>query len=56
MPKFVFFELPEICRFGIQNVKLGKIWPLRFNGLEKTKLEPKFEVSDLKKQRFGDTM
>ena len=32
-------------RFGIQNVQLGKIWPRRFNGLAKTKLEPKFEVS-----------
>ena len=28
--------LPEICRFGVQNVKLAKIQPRRFNGLEKT--------------------
>ena len=28
--------LPEICRFWVQNVKLGKIWPPHFNGLEKT--------------------
>ena len=35
--------LPEICRFGVQNVKLGKIGPRRFIGLEKTKLDLKFE-------------
>ena len=27
---------PEICRFDVQNVKLGKIRPRYFNGLEKT--------------------
>ena len=26
----------EICKFWVQNVKLGKIWPRHFNGLEKT--------------------
>ena len=52
MPKFVFFEV-EICRFGIQNVKLGKIWPRRFNGLKKMKLEPKFEVSISKNKETG---
>ena len=39
--------------FGVQNVKLGKIWPRRFNGLEKTKLEPKFEVSISKNKETG---
>ena len=52
MPKFVFFEV-EICRFGVQNVKLGKIWPRRFNGLKKMKLEPKFEVSISKNKETG---
>ena len=28
--------LPEICRFWVQNVKLGQIRPRYFNGLEKT--------------------
>ena len=40
-------------RFVVQNVKLGKIWPRRFNGLEKTKLEPKFEVSISKNIETG---
>ena len=39
--------------FGVQNVKLGKIWPRRFNELEKTKLEPKFEVSISKNKETG---
>ena len=30
------FYLKCICHFWVQNVKLGKIWPHRFNGLEKT--------------------
>ena len=54
MPKSLFLELETSnfgyshvfsSRFVVQNVKLGKIWPRRFNGLKKTKLEPKFEVS-----------
>ena len=44
--------LSEICRFRIQNVKFGQIWPRRFNGLEKTKLEPKFEVSSSKNKKY----
>ena len=40
-------------RFVVQNVKLGKIWPCRFNGLKKTKLEPKFEVSISKNIETG---
>ena len=40
-------------RFVVQNVKLGKIWPRIFNGLEKTKLEPKFEVSISKNIETG---
>ena len=43
--------LPEICRFWVQNVKLGKIRPRHFNGLEKTKLVPKFEVSISKNEK-----
>ena len=39
--------------FWILNVQLGKIWPRRFNGLEKTKLEPKFEVSISKNIETG---
>ena len=35
----------------VQNVQLGKIGPCRFNGLEKTKLEPKFEVSSSKNKK-----
>ena len=56
MPKFVFFEYLHFTwnsHFGIQNVKLGKIWPRRFNGLKKTKLEPKFEVSISKNKETG---
>ena len=34
-------------------MQLGKIWPRRFNGLEKTKLEPKFEVSISKNKETG---
>ena len=55
MPKFVFFEV-EICRLGVQNVKLGKIWPRRFNGLEKDKAGAKIWGLYLKKQRNGATM
>ena len=44
-PHYYTCILPEICRFWVQNVKLGQIQPRHFNGLEKTKLEPKFEVT-----------
>ena len=44
---------PQICCFWVQNVKLGKIWPRRYDGLEKTKLEPKFEVSISKNKETG---
>ena len=55
MPKFVFFEYLHFTwnsHFGVWNVKLGKIWPRRFNWLEKTKLEPKFKVSISKNKDF----
>ena len=56
MPKFVFFEYLHFTwnsHFGIWNFKLGKIWPRRFNWLDKTKLEPKFEVSISKNKKTG---
>ena len=34
--------------FWVQNIKLGKIWPCRFNRLKKTKLEPQYGVSSSK--------
>ena len=45
--------LPEICHFWVQNVKLGKNRPRHFNGLEKTQLEPKFEVSSSKDKNLA---
>ena len=45
--------LPEICHFWVQNVKLGKNRPCHFNGLEKTQLEPKFEVSSSKDKNLA---
>ena len=45
--------LPEICHFWVQNVKLGKNRPRHFNGLEKTQLEPKFEVSTSKNKSLA---
>ena len=59
MPKKMFLELlkyAEICRFGVQNVKLGKIWPCHFSRLKKSWLEPKFEVCSSKNKKFGTTM
>ena len=47
-PQYQTCILPEICHFWVQNVKLGKNRPSHFNGLEKTQLEPKFEVSSSK--------
>ena len=43
----------EMCRFWVQNVKLGKIWPCHFDGLEKTYLKPRFEVSISKSKKSG---
>ena len=37
----------------VQNIKLGKIGPAHFNGLEKTQLEPKFEVSSSKNKNLA---
>ena len=34
--------------FWVQNIKLGKIWPSRFNGLKKMKLKPQYGVSSSK--------
>ena len=45
--------VPKICSFWILNVILSKIWPHHFNGLQKTWLEPKFEVSNSKNTNFG---
>ena len=44
--------LPEICRFWVQNVKLGKIWPHHYNRLEKTYLELKFHIPNLKNKNL----
>ena len=44
--------LPEIYHFWVQNVKLGQIQPRQFNGLKKTRLEPKFEVSISKNEKM----
>ena len=41
-----------ICRFWVQNVKLGQIRSRHFNGLKKTWLEPKFEISISKNKGF----
>ena len=45
--------LPQICRFDVQNVKLGKNRPPHFDGLEKTWLEPKFDVSNSKDKNLA---
>ena len=45
--------MPEIGYFWVQNVKLGKNRPRHFNGLEKTQLEPKFEVSSSKDKNLA---
>ena len=47
------WSLLEICRFWVQNVKLGKIWPHHFNRLEKIYLEPKFHLPNLKNKKSG---
>ena len=45
--------LPEICRFWVQNVKLGKKRLRNFHGLKKMLLEPKFEVIFSKNKEMG---